>query len=226
MDPLEVQRKVFDNEVLERSRNPRHAAMLSETVAGLLASCPQGRVLDLGGYSGDYTAGRKAVVFDLSWNALKEAKRRGLPAVQGDFHHLPFKPRAFAAVVACHVLEHSPDPSGVLREIGALLPEGGALALLLPNAAGAGQIWKLLAHGDVKPAGNRPGEPPQHLHQYTRRNLEPLLAAAAFRVSRWAGDCVFFPGVFRWRAYGLARLMGRLLPSRAESLAVLCRKAR
>lgn len=52
----------------------------------------------------------------------------------GDFHHLPFAAGAFAALYACHSLEHAFDRGQALAELSRVLAPGGVWAIEVPVA--------------------------------------------------------------------------------------------
>src|SRR5262249_11997920 len=50
----------------------------------------------------------------------------------------------FAIAVANHVLEHSYDPAGLLRQLRGLVRPGGHVLVATPNLSGASMRWKTL----------------------------------------------------------------------------------
>lgn len=92
---------------------------------------------------------------------------------------------AFDTVVCPHVLEHVRDDEAALRNMRALLPEGGRMILLVPTVK---WVWGPL---DVATG---------HQRRYAYRELEPLLARTGFEVERhWY---VNFLAVFGWFVTG------------------------
>jgi len=74
-----------------------------------------------------------------------------------------------------HVLEHVPDPVGVLSLLRGALRRGGVVAIEVPNAAGhlarsQGRAWASL-------------EPDVHVNQFGPRSLAAALAGAGFEVA-------------------------------------------
>jgi SAM-dependent methyltransferase len=87
-------------------------------------------VLDLGSGPGHYTralarAGARVVALDLGAANVRIAADAGLPAVRGDALTLPFPSACFDGIFCSNMLEHVPDPAGVVDEIERLLRPGG-----------------------------------------------------------------------------------------------------
>jgi SAM-dependent methyltransferase len=59
-------------------------------------------------------------------------KKYNIPADLGDMHTLPYGDGSFSHVLASHVLEHSPAPLIVLKEIFRVLSTPGYLIIILP----------------------------------------------------------------------------------------------
>jgi len=91
----------------------------------LLESCPEGRVLDIGGGTAHIKEFRPDVV---STDILKFP---GIDVV-ADAHQLPFPNEFFAGVVMLDVLHHLERPVEFLREASRVLRPGGRLAMIEP----------------------------------------------------------------------------------------------
>ena len=92
----------------------------------------------------------------------------------GDPMDAPFAPGSFDLVTAFHVLEHLPDPLGVLRRMLGWLAPGGSAVIEVPNVAGAGarlfgRYWSGL-------------DMPRHLVHFTPATLTALAERAGGRV--------------------------------------------
>lgn len=61
--------------------------------------------------------------------------RTGRPTVQGLADALPFKPGSFDHVMMMNVLEHTPNPGQMLREVQRVLRPGGDVHAKTDNAA-------------------------------------------------------------------------------------------
>ena len=161
-----------------------HARLLLRRLAW---SCPpwrgEGRLLDVGCGSG----GMLGVARALGWQTAgievdPDAAGRALGFADeihvGDVLSAPFAPGRFDVVTAFHVLEHVPDPVGVMRRMLAWLAPGGLLIVEVPNAGGLGAwlfgpAWSGL-------------ELPRHLSQFTPESLAAVAARAGGGiVSSW-----------------------------------------
>jgi SAM-dependent methyltransferase len=98
------------------------------------------RVLDAGcGVGGASIAlrGRGAIVTGIDRNierlrAMRESETSA-PAAAADLRRIPFPDATFDAVVLQDVLEHTPDPTAVLREASRALAPGGAIYISTPG---------------------------------------------------------------------------------------------
>lgn len=91
----------------------------------LLASCPEGAVLDIGGGTAHVKDSRPDIVSTdiLSFPGID---------VVADAHRLPFPPACFAGVVMLDVLHHLERPIEFLHEASRVLRPGGRLAMIEP----------------------------------------------------------------------------------------------
>jgi len=91
----------------------------------LLESCPEGRVLDIGGGTAHIKEFRPDIV---STDILLFP---GIDVV-ADAHRLPFRNEFFAGVVMLDVLHHLERPIEFLKEASRVLKPGGRLAMIEP----------------------------------------------------------------------------------------------
>ncbi len=119
---------------LAEQRDPdRFYRLLAQDTVGLLAGFAPlegARVLDVGSGPGDLAealraAGARAVSLDVDWDELHCRPRTLAGAVQGDGRRLPFPRACFDLVCAVNVLEHLPDPPGLLTEALRVCRPGG-----------------------------------------------------------------------------------------------------
>jgi arsenite methyltransferase len=117
---------------------------------------PGGIALDVGSGPGSVTASLAsaagpdglALGVDISEPMLARAVRTAAgPQVgflRADAQRLPFRDQTIDAAVSIAVLQLIPDPAATLSEIGRVLRPGGRLALMVPTAGRAAQLWKRL----------------------------------------------------------------------------------
>jgi SAM-dependent methyltransferase len=145
---------------------------------------PGGRILDVGCGDGKFLwalAPERWERFGVerSTEAVTSVRQRipGLELFPGDIHSGELIPGAFDALTFWHVLEHLPDPEATLARAAALLCPGGWLFVSLPclDSLQAG-LFRGLWYGfdDV----------PRHLHHFSGRSLNLLLARTGFTVHR------------------------------------------
>ena len=95
---------------------------------------------------------------------------QGVPGLFADIARLPFPDRSFDLVLGIEVLEHVPDPSAALRELGRLAT--GDVVLSVPREP----VWRManLARGKyLGDLGNTPG----HINHWGKRTFQRLVAA-------------------------------------------------
>lgn len=137
-----------------------------------------GRLLDIGCNEGRgllvYRGnGWEAEGLEPNADAAATARRRGFAV-----HAVPlrsFSPeRPYDVVVLSNVLEHSPDPRGMLRRVHDLLAPGGRLWVSAPN--GESVLRRLFGRSWIN------WHVPFHVVQFTQGTLGRLLEETGFRV--------------------------------------------
>ena len=107
-----------------------------------LPSGPSARVLDVGCGDGRHIAeaarrGCLAIGVDYDPGELRRARQRlrALPIdlIAADATRLPFRDRAFGAVICTETFEHLPDDRGAMREISRVLDARGTLLGAVPS---------------------------------------------------------------------------------------------
>jgi SAM-dependent methyltransferase len=140
----------------------------------------QGRYLDVGCGSG----GALGVARALGWQvtgievdeaAAAKATRFTDEIHVGDVRTAPFAPARFDVVTAFHVLEHVPDPVGMIRRMLGWVAPGGLLIAEVPNVGGLGagifgKAWSGL-------------ELPRHLSHFSPQTLTRAIEQAGGRVA-------------------------------------------
>jgi SAM-dependent methyltransferase len=172
------------------------------------AGCRGGRLLEVGcayGYFLDVArdAGFNCHGVELCAEAVAAAKGRGHAVVEGVLtedvvrRHGPFD-----AVAMLDVIEHLPDPAGMLELLGKAVQPGGHIVITTGNWNSAlsrvmGSRWRLMT-------------PPQHLFFYTPDTLKKLLSNHGFDTINIRSPWKRVPlGLV---AYQLTRRLGLRLP--------------
>ncbi|MES2195530.1 MAG: class I SAM-dependent methyltransferase [Pseudomonadota bacterium] len=117
------QRQLTHRSVWERKENIR--LLYRDFHRQLLESCPEGRILDIGGGTAHIKDSRPEVITTdiLSFPGID---------VVADAHRLPFPDEFFSGVVMLDVLHHLERPVEFLKEASRVLKPGGRLAMIEP----------------------------------------------------------------------------------------------
>jgi len=167
----------YERMFLAEERQWWYAGMRAITDA-LLDSAPgagSGRVLDAGCGTGNNLIhlGRRgsAVGVDLSEEALRFCRGRGVTTVGGNLLQLPFRDGSFDCVTSFDVLYHRwvTDDRGAVAELARVLRPGG---LLLVRVPALGLLWG--AHDEAV----------HSRHRYTRSEVKALVGAAGLEIVR------------------------------------------
>lgn len=140
---------------------------------------PQGKLLDVGCGDGSYIQHMQGLGWDVKgvdfdFEAVSNARAKGLVVQLGDVMQQQYLDNTFDVITINHVIEHVPEPLGLLQECRRILKLGGKLVVTTPNAASWGhglfeENWRGL-------------EPPRHLHIFTPTSLAILIKQAGFKV--------------------------------------------
>jgi SAM-dependent methyltransferase len=150
--------------------------------AALGPRAPERRLLDAGCGTGNnllHLGERgRAYGLDLSEDAIRFCKTRGVTAVRGSVLQLPFASGAFEAVTSFDVIYHLwvKDDAAAVSEMARVLEPGGLLLLRVPAFKA---LWG--AHDEAV----------HSRHRYTRGELKALLESQGFELVR-ATYCNFF----------------------------------
>lgn len=107
----------------------------------------------------------------------------GLDVFAGELQEAPFPNGYFDVITLWDVLEHFPDPSRQLQETHRVLKDDGIVLMNTPNEEG---LLRLLAGIIFRLSGGKISYPVQklyhsfHLHYFTQRTLQALLAKNGF----------------------------------------------
>ncbi|MAG32385.1 MAG: hypothetical protein CL908_16000 [Deltaproteobacteria bacterium] len=162
-----------------RIDSPNSASRLNARarVRAIRAEVSGGCLLDVGCAGGEFLI-EAFPYFDVRGVEVTEesaarARKRGLSiSVAADLSELVAEGRRFDVITLWDVIEHLPDPLGVLRQARALLRPGGALYMTTGDAASfvariSGKRWHLLT-------------PPLHLFFFTPSSIGWMLERAGF----------------------------------------------
>jgi SAM-dependent methyltransferase len=113
----------------------------------------------------------RTVGIDLSDEALRFSRTRGVTTVRGDLRQLPFAGGSFDMVTSFDVLYHRwvTDDAAAVRELARVLKPGGVLLLRLPALEALRRTHDDAVHTR---------------HRYTRREVRALLAQAGLTLVR------------------------------------------
>lgn len=164
---------------LFRLVNPLHEQRESLCLMCLDGVKP-GKVLDVGCGNGVRLERLRSLGWDVYGQdvdpvAVANARETlGIEAHLGRLEDGPFKEESFDCITLNHVIEHSHDPVGLLKECRRLLKGGGLLVIVTPNAGSFasryfGSFWRGL-------------EPPRHIHLFSPTALSTAAAKAGLTI--------------------------------------------
>ncbi len=190
-----------------------------DTIARLVPKKNVKRVLDAGtahGWLAEKLAVRGFDVdgLDLGMDSIRRAAKRldsrGIPVrfVRGDVYRLPYREKAFDAVIASEIIEHLDRPGEALAEFARVIRPGGYLILSLP--------WRerieytLCIHCNQKTPVNA------HLFSFDEKIVSGLVREAGFVPERIFGfmhrpaERLGFAGFTGFSPHGFWRMADRL----------------
>lgn len=121
-----------------------------DALLGLAAHQPGERVLEVGcgaGHVLERFEGAIRTGVDLSASMLARTRRRLGDTVelsQGSADQLPFPDGTFDVVLCTEVLEHTPDPAAVVKELVRVAGPGGRVVVSIPNEARIDRAKRML----------------------------------------------------------------------------------
>jgi SAM-dependent methyltransferase len=167
-----------------------------------------GRLLDIGCGPGRFLQAMRLthpqwslVGIEPDSRAAAQGQAIGLTIYQSTFEDANLPPRQWDAITLWNVLEHLPDPLGMLQRISSLLRPRGMIYLAVPLC----DSWDASIFGPYWTGW----ELPRHFTHFDRRSLTQLLAAAGLTVR--AEACI------NGRSYGFTASLRLLLESQVRS---------
>jgi len=153
-----------------------HLAFTKKALAGL----KDPECLEIGSGSGSFTRaaqgeGIRLRGLEISASAVLRAREQGTANIEtGTIEKAVGEGWIFDAVILFHVLEHLPDPRDFMKDLSAVLREGGMLILQVPNT----DSWQ------AKIFGRRwyGLDCPRHVCNYSLKSLEALLGGSGFKI--------------------------------------------
>lgn len=199
------------------------AAIFRPLVGKIAAFKPGGRLLDVGSSVGVLLTVARERGFSVKgvelseWASEFSRREKKLDVVTGTLAGAALEAESFDVVVVNHVLEHVPDPRGLLAEARRVLKKDGLLAVGTPNL---GSVMAALRGGKWRSL-----RPEQHIWHFTPETLGALLTEAGFEV-------FFFEAKDNYpdKTWGPRALLRRLISlasvalNRSEAMLMFARK--
>jgi ubiquinone/menaquinone biosynthesis C-methylase UbiE len=170
----------YDSGYYGREFNERGNRFANRISKAKLGKLPFKRMLDVGCGVGNWSLPfkEKAVGVDISAEAVKICRSKGLDARKFDGERLPFKDASFDLIICHHVLEHAKRPKRLLSEMRRVLQKEGTLILTVP-------------HKRVQP------QDPTHLWFFDEEDLKKIMEGTGFKVKMKRPFWKFFRGIGR-----------------------------
>ncbi len=182
------------------------------SLAVLRRHLPTGRLLEVGCANGYFlnaarTSYEVVGVEPSRWARDHARKRLGIDIADATLEEARFADASFDVVAFIDVIEHVPDPLGMLREAARIVRPGGIVYLVTPDVESVsarvlgGRWWGLR---------------PAHIYYFSRASMTRMLEKAGFHVE-YARS---YGRIFSW-GYWLSRLSNYPRPIRAAIGAIV-----
>jgi SAM-dependent methyltransferase len=196
-----------------------------EILAAIRRFRPRGRLLEVGCAAGSFLnyaerSGYEVEGVDISaWAADMAREQFGIKVTVGRLAEAGFADASFDVAFFGDLVEHEPDPVGLIREVHRVLKPGGLIAIKAPTYVNSfyfrlARLFPVsLTFGlldtrvlqALKLMHQHPQMPPYHLYEYSRRLIERLLRQARFEVVGHQTSLLVPEFLERWNASRLDR---------------------
>ena len=164
-----------------------------------ISSKKKGKLLDIGCALGFFIACLKRYGWEVAgvesseWSANFAKEKLGLNVFRGTIEEIEFT-GYFNVITMYHLLEHLPNPLGILRKVSKILANDGLLVIKGPNLASFDRIW----HGKNWWSYHLPF----HFYHFTPRTYRMLLEKAGFSCN--VIRCEYWDPILHLREIGLS----------------------
>ncbi|MBN1230454.1 MAG: class I SAM-dependent methyltransferase [Anaerolineales bacterium] len=179
----------------------------------------RGHLLDIGTAGGSFLSVARDAGWEVAgcepnrWLTEWSKEHYGLDITPGTLFDMQLEDNAFDVVTLWDVLEHTPDPTKVLREIARILKPGGILVTNVPDMDAL--VTRLMGRKYVFLLSI-------HLYYFTPDSLRKMFAKTGFKLLKYRThwqQLAFGYIFFRAEAYigGLAKLGGKIVKAMGMS---------
>lgn len=144
-----------------------------------------------------------------SAQALRRVRERLPGVVQGDITTtLPYENNSVGVVVLAEVIEHLPEPSGVISEVRRILADQGLFIVTFPNYMNLPWLLLRVAAQILRKPSWIILQPIDHIFFYP--TLTKWIESLGFNVHAVTGSVFFPPGLYKNEPHWFTRMMRRL----------------
>jgi len=170
--------------------DPTHSAgpFTHEVVASLLDPPADLTVMDLGAGPGNFTAylhdaGYPVVAVDIDEDDYRQAGHSSAPFVEANLDEgLPDLSGPVGGAVAIEVIEHLENPLRFMRQVAAVLVDGGWLIVTTPNVLSLSSKLEFMVRGHDFGFSDHDYRANGHISPVSLRQLERIAARVGFSV--------------------------------------------
>lgn len=187
------------------------------------------KLIDIGGNTGVMSKilkdkGYSVSVVDISDEALKTAKSRGLKTYKFDLNeHFLLEDNSFDVVIAGEIIEHILDTEKFLNECNRILKENGFLILSTPNIATFHDRIRFLFGKMPRQINPYHEYLKLHIRQFNYKSLKDALNYSNFKLLKFRSN--YFVIKFTSKKTIFIRFLALLFPTLSSSLIVLAKKS-